>query len=186
MSGYEDLTNLMKREAGRNDTHRKFILNGIIDSFESGSHSAKVILQPEGTITGWLPINTIGAGPMSVVFGPSKGDACTVAFVDGDINSGEIIGFQHNDTKRSPGVQSGEGIIQGPGGSQVYFDKNGNVVVKGSGGGKTSHNADGSITHTDSSGGVVHQAGGLVYLGSKTASNFVMLDSGPSTRIKGV
>lgn len=82
---------------------------GTVSSYNPALYAVKVKLQPEDVETGWLPIETLMAGAgWGVYFGPAIGDQALIAFPEGDIESGQCLGFVPNDVDRPPVVQSGE------------------------------------------------------------------------------
>jgi phage baseplate assembly protein gpV len=111
---------------------------GLITSYDPEAYAAKVMLQPEETETGWLPISTPMAGNgWGVYFGPSIGDQCRVDFQEGDKEVGFITGFLASDADRPPVVQSGQIVMVVPHGLEIIgevsitgsLDVSGNVTV---------------------------------------------------------
>ena len=187
------ITNLIKREIARWHLTQPREMVGLIDSWDPKEHAAKVKILTEldengdPKITGWMRVRTNSAGGSSLCIGPKIGDQCTFTHHEGDPEAGIITGFLHNDEDRPPPVAAGEFIFQQPdGGGSIHIDAAGVATIKGKGGSSTVHDASGNVTHTDGSGGVIRQSGGKVYLGSASASNAVMLQSGASTSIFGV
>lgn len=84
-------------------------MHGLVKSYDPGTYSVKVALQPSGTLTGWIPIEThaIGNG-WGVAYGPAVGDQAIVDFADGDPESATVSGFIYSDQDRPPPVPSGE------------------------------------------------------------------------------
>lgn len=82
---------------------------GTVSSYNPNTYEVKIKLQPEGIETGWLPINVLQAGAgWGVYCGPAIGDQALIAFPEGDIESGQCLGFVPNDSDPPPVVQSGE------------------------------------------------------------------------------
>jgi phage baseplate assembly protein gpV len=183
-----DFLNIIRREVERVMAGRHSKRYGLVTSYDPVNHLAKVTLQPEGQETGWLTIKTkhIGNG-WGIVVGLTPGDGKTTGDQvelqpqEGDTETLAIVGVVHSEQDKPPAAQSGEIILQHQSGSKISFSADKKLTMIGSGGSSTVHDASGNITHTDSSGGVIHQAGGKVYLGSASASSPVMLASGPST-----
>lgn len=66
---------------------------GTVTSYDPATHKAKVMIQPEGLETGWLPIVTMLVGDgFGLSFGLSGGDEVLVHFEGGDLNAGVIAG----------------------------------------------------------------------------------------------
>jgi len=182
--------NLANRESGRQHAGR--VMTGEVDSWDPSTHSAKVRIPTEvdgdgnPRISGWSPkLEPSGGANGSDATGLSPGDLVVVAYLENDPEVPVVLGALHNDKDRPPGVQSGERRIAAFG-AVISIDKDGRLTMSGAGGSSTVHNPDGSIVHTDAAGGVIRQAGGKVYLVSATATDPVMLQSGPSSKIFGV
>lgn len=162
-----DLENMVFRCIERFMAGRKTKRYGMVTSWDAQNHRAKVTFMPDGTESGWLPVQASHSGNgFGVVSGltpgdgKSSGDLVEVHYQEGDYESGQIAGRVHNDQDKPPKVESGEILLQHKSGALIKFDKDGVLTIKGSGGSSTVHGADGSITHTDGAGGVLKQSGG--------------------------
>jgi phage baseplate assembly protein gpV len=103
---------------------------GIIKSYDPATYTAKAEIQPEGTLTGWLPILPMMVGNgFGAYFGPSVDDQCIVTHLEGDLESGMISGFLPSDSEVPPTVESGEIFIGDKIGSTIVFTKDGNLTV---------------------------------------------------------
>lgn len=92
----------------------------IVKSYDPGAYAAKVSLQPEDTLTGWLPVATMQAGNGSGIYAPpSSGDQVKVTFIEGDIESGVVECAFFNDEDRPLSVPSGEIWLVSKGGAKV-------------------------------------------------------------------
>ena len=113
-----DLSNLIRREIARamRGVHPRV---GTVQSYDPNTHSVKVAYQPDGTLSGWIPIGCKAAGSLvSHVHGPAIGDQAVVTFLGGDIESGFVSHYLHSDQNRPPIAQSGETVLahtQNPG-----------------------------------------------------------------------
>lgn len=103
------LANQMRIQAALQAGQRVVKKLGTVSSFDPSTYSAKVLLQPEETPTGWLPIGSVAIGNGWGIFTPpSQGDQVSVEFVEGDIESG-VVGLRlYSDTQRPLPAQSGE------------------------------------------------------------------------------
>ena len=109
---------------------------GIVTSVNPAIPVAKVMLQPDGVETGWLPIKCIAAGPVHVIALPSPGDQVQVHADCGDAEHGVIAMAAHGGSVAPPSSpvtnkppQCGEfGIFIGP----LYMHMaNGNIYMGG-------------------------------------------------------
>lgn len=65
---------------------------GIISSYD-GEMSVKVMVQPEGVESGWMPLGCIGiGGGWGLAVGPNIGDQVVIVYPEGDHESGVIVG----------------------------------------------------------------------------------------------
>lgn len=135
--------------------------HGMVTSYDPQKYLAKVMLQPEGQETGWLPIETghigsdfgfaIGLTPGD---GKTSGDQVIVRFQEGDLESGKVVQRVHSDEDSPPPVQSGEIVFWSK------FKKSGGDSDSAQGGqGGTGQQIylknDGSLTVTDGNGGIM-------------------------------
>src|SRR5947209_1609254 len=97
------LINSLKAHAGGLDVGQGQPRFGIISSFDPSSYAARVTLQPEGGLSGWLPVlsSWIGTG-WGLACPPSIGDQVMVLAQEGHADHGVIIGGAHSDHARPP------------------------------------------------------------------------------------
>lgn len=106
---------------------------GTVTSYDPDGYAVKVMLQPEGTETGWLPISggMAGAG-FGVYYGPSNGDQAIVVFQEGDVTVGKCVGFVGSDDAPPPHVVSGEIHLIAKGTTaSVVMKPDGTIASKG-------------------------------------------------------
>jgi phage baseplate assembly protein V len=105
---------------------------GMVTDYDADTYSAKVMLQPEGIETGWLPIQTSAAGSgWGDYAGPLNGAQAIVSFLEGDREVGWITGFlaSDEDLPPSPGPPAGEFWKIHQSGSLLKFTNDGDVLV---------------------------------------------------------
>jgi len=120
---------------------------GTVSSYDPATYAAKVILQPTGIETGWMPIRSpwIGNG-WGFYAPPSVGDQVEVGFEDGDVLVGSIEGSLYSDVDRPLSVQSGELWWQHKSGSFWKLTNDQNVSITSAA--DTLHNATGNFTQS--------------------------------------
>ncbi len=125
----QDPIELFKHLADQQAKRQMFSCEGLITSVDEKTYMAKVMLQPWGIETGWLPIGTLAAGPNWGIFHlPPDDTEVTVDFIGGSIDNGRIRCCYTNDTDvPTAGVKQGEILIQHASGSLLHFDTDGNV-----------------------------------------------------------
>jgi phage baseplate assembly protein V len=82
---------------------------GIVQSFDPATYCAKVTLQPENVLTGWLPITSawVGAG-WGLAAPPSPGQQVLVLAQEGQAEHGVIVGGLFSTAATPPAAPSGE------------------------------------------------------------------------------
>lgn len=196
----EDILNVVRREAERVQARATTWAAGAVDSYDKKTHSAKVKLQPEGTLTGWLPLNSIGVGNgYGIHAAPKVGDPVLVHFQEGDREAGSIMGRFFTDKHPPVEIEEGEFLIQHETKTKAFFKKDGSLTIQFQDSGtKIVFAADKSITITKDGGGQIKIAadgtasvapgsGKTLYLGGDGGSgsyDFVVTMSGPSSNTK--
>ncbi|QCQ98538.1 phage baseplate assembly protein V [Brevundimonas sp. SGAir0440] len=114
---------------------------GTVASYDPKTFLAKVMIEPDGILTGWLPISTVAVGSGAMRVAPTVGDQCLVVPQEGDSGSLVITGFIHSQSARPPQkadsirgneaeLKSGEGLWVGPRGQFVRMNADGSVLMK--------------------------------------------------------
>lgn len=124
------LFNAMRLQAQLANQSRAAVRIGTISSYNPANYAAKVLLQPEGTETGWLPIASFQVGNGWGIFSPpSIGDMVEVQFQEDSSEAGLICGRFFNDTDRPLSVPSGEFWLVNQSGSKLKFHNDGTVEL---------------------------------------------------------
>lgn len=129
----EELLNAMRREAVRVMAKKASTRLGIVTSYKPETYQCKVRLQPENTLTGWLPVGTIWIGNnWGLYCPPSPGDQVLVEFQEDDVNHGVVTMrlFDQN-TNKPLGVVAGEFWIVHKGGSFIKITNDDFVLCHG-------------------------------------------------------
>jgi len=128
------ITNAMRREAARVMGLLALRRVGIVSSYDPITYSAKVLIQPENTESGWLPISTPWSGNSWGMFcPPTPGDIVEVDFQEGGKEAG-IIGQRHYGNVLNPlPVPSGEFWLVHKSGSFLKFHNDGSVALNTAG-----------------------------------------------------
>ena len=93
---------------------------------------AKVLLQPEGVLTGWLPVLTQWAGSgWGLVCPPIPGDQVLVIPQEGDAQHGLIVGRLFSNSVRPPTVEPGELILRHQSGCSIRLLNSGVITIVG-------------------------------------------------------
>ena len=105
---------------------------GSISSVDPSSGTARVAFQPEGVLSGWLPIlyPWVGAG-WGMVCPPAPGDQVLVLAQEGHAEHGIIAGRVFSSQQIPPAAQSGELWLVHSSGSYLKLLNDGTVRIGG-------------------------------------------------------
>jgi hypothetical protein len=125
------ILNIVRRECQRVLAQRATTRMGIVDSYDPDLYCAKVRIQPENVLTGFLPISTEWAGNgWGDVNGLTPGTVVDVHFQEGGKNAGYISKRFFSSITRPPGpVPAGESWRVHETGSFLKFTNDGKVSV---------------------------------------------------------
>jgi hypothetical protein len=171
MSGHGDLENLILSTVERVLAGRRSERHGLVTSWDPDNHLAKVMFQPDGQESGWLPVETMHIGNgfgiavgLTPGDGKKTGDQVIVRYQEGDFESGKIVQRVHSDQDKPPKVQSGEMVFwarftktaKDPSGLSDDTTHSGQATGEASGqqgsGAQIFFKNDGSLTITDGAG----------------------------------
>jgi phage baseplate assembly protein gpV len=128
----DSLLNALKGQAANQDQASGTPRFGLVTSVDPGTATARVTLQPEGVLTGWLPLLTpwVGNG-WGLVCPPSPGDQVLVIPQEGDAEHGLIIASTWSDKATPPAAPSGEFWLVHSSGSFLKLQNDGTIQIKG-------------------------------------------------------
>lgn len=124
--------NAIKAQSGAMDQTVGQPRFGVVTSVDPANATARVSLQPEGVLSGWLPVLSpfVGAG-WGLVCPPSPGDQVLVIAQEGDAEHGIIVGRAFSANMAPPPAPAGEFWLVHKSGSFLKFLNDGSVQVKG-------------------------------------------------------
>lgn len=101
-------------------------------SVDPTRHAARVAFQPEGVVSGWLPVVSplVGAG-WGIAVPPMPGQQVLVLPQDGEGEHGVVVGGAWSDTATTPGAPVGEIWLVHQSGSFLKLTNDGTVQVNG-------------------------------------------------------
>ncbi len=128
----ERFLNAMKGQAGALDQGQGQPRFGTVASVDPQHYTARVTLQPEGVLSGWLPILSawIGNG-WGMVALPSPGDQVLVIAQEGQADHGVIVGRAFSDQAQPPQPAAGEFWLVHQSGSFLKLASDGTVRING-------------------------------------------------------
>lgn len=105
---------------------------GTITSVDPNTGTARLALQPEGVLSGWLPVlsSWVGAG-WGMICPPAPGDQVLVLAQEGAAEHGVIVGRIFSSQQRPPPAPSGELWFVHQSGSYLKLLNDGTVQVGG-------------------------------------------------------
>lgn len=141
------MLNAQKRLAARQAGLRGQPRMGIVTSYNQHDGTAKVTIQPEGTLTGWLPVLSQSVGSGWGIHVPLKtGEQVMVLMHEGDSDNGVVIGRCYSDKMQPPSPAGSDIYIKSSGGAVFNMLSNGNVIVSDASGSTLTFTNNGSVT----------------------------------------
>ena len=126
------LINLFKSQAAGLDHSLGQLRCGIVTSVDSLSATVRVMIQPEGVLSGWLPVLSIWTGNGWGIAAPlTPGDQVVILPQEGDAEQGIVIGGIFSMRSRPPPVPVGELWIVHQTGTALKMCNDGSVRING-------------------------------------------------------
>jgi phage baseplate assembly protein gpV len=130
MSWINRLRNHMRQEAQRALADVSMPRAGIVTNYDPARYCARVELQPEGILTGYLPITSMWVGNGWGMYSPpSIGEVVDVHFHQGGKEAAYIVGRFYSAKTQPLPVQSGEFWLVHQTGSTLKLANDGSVTV---------------------------------------------------------
>ena len=126
----QGILNAMKAQANLERAGMASVRNGTVTSYNPNDYTVRVTIEPEGAITGWIPLCSPWVGNGWGMFAPpSIGDMVEVQYSESDFESGFACLRFYNDQDRPLAVQSGEFWLVHSSGSFLKFKNDGSVLL---------------------------------------------------------
>ncbi len=128
----DQFLNALKAQAAALDGAHAQPRFATVTSVDPARYAVRVTLQPEGVLTGWLPVLSAwtGAG-WGLVCPPSPGDQVLVLAQEGDAEHGIVVGATYSDAARPPPSASGELWLVHRSGTSLCLSNDGTVRIQG-------------------------------------------------------
>lgn len=129
----ERFLNAVKAEASALDRSRGQPRFATVTSVDTNRPAVRVSLQPEGVLTGWLPVLSpwVGAG-WGLSCPPTPGDQVLVVAQEGDSDHGVVIGRAWSDSATTPTTPAGEFWLTHQSGTFIKLTNDGTIRIQGS------------------------------------------------------
>lgn len=126
------LSNAIRSHAAAVDFDNSQNRIAIVASVDPARAIARVTIQPDGILTGWLPVLSSWTGSgWGWVSLPQPGDQVLVTPVEGDIEHGVILGGCYSTSERPPGAALGEAWLVHRSGSFLKLSNDGSIYIGG-------------------------------------------------------
>jgi hypothetical protein len=177
----ESFRNFIHLEVQRFLDRRTRKMPCIVTGYRGDLHAVKVELQPTGTLSGWIQVETDQVGNLVA---PNIGDPGWLDFHEDDRRAAVFVGSNHNDLFPPPqAINAGERLIKTSFGSMFYFKNDGSITSTDKAGTVIASDGTGNATVTATTAVTVHAP--AINLGNGGALQPVLLaNSQPSTVLK--
>jgi phage gp45-like len=128
----ERLSNAIKSHAANLDQSSGQIKFGTVTSVNSQKATARVLIQPDGVLSGWLPVLSqwVGSG-WGMICLPNPGDQVLLVPHEGDLEQGIIIGRSFSSKQLPPVAPGGEFWLVHQSGSFLKLCNDGTIRIQG-------------------------------------------------------
>ena len=134
MNGHHALAEAMRRHGQTPGNAYSLPRHATVSSYNPNTYAVKVLIQPEGVESNWMPLGSIGVGSgWGVAVGPQIGDQVVVVFQEGDFSGGIVVARLYSVSSPPPVVASGEIAIQHESGAILRFNADGSVNLTSEG-----------------------------------------------------
>lgn len=144
------LMNAMRLQAQKASAGDAVSRVGVVTSYDPATYMARVTLQPDSVLTGWLPIKGLWVGNGWGLYAPpSINNLCTIVFGEGDINGGYVDGVFWNSDGDAPdtplSVDAGEFWAQHKNGAFFKLTNDGKATFSDGQGAQIQFDGSGKI-----------------------------------------
>jgi phage baseplate assembly protein gpV len=126
----EDIENYVMHLIERYNAGRRTKRYGVVTSWDPKTHLSKVMVQPEGQESGWLPTHTMAAGDgYGHMTGLSPGDQVEITHQEGEFEAGAITSRVHSLVDKPPPLESGEQLFMAKFKQFIKMEKDGSITL---------------------------------------------------------
>lgn len=127
----DQLRNLIKAHAGGLDGMAGTLRFGLVVSFDPVAYAAKVLIQPENVLSGWLPVMSCWVGNGWGLAAPlPPGTQVLVLAQEGDAEQGVVAGAVWSAQDKATGAPAGELWLLHQSGSAVKLSNDGSILLQ--------------------------------------------------------
>jgi phage baseplate assembly protein V len=155
----DQLLNALKMHMASMDTQLGQARMGVVQSYDPSNGTAKVLIQPEGVLTSWLPVlsQSVGAG-WGIHTPMAGGEQVLILPMEGDADNGVVVGRAWSDEMQPPqnpfggALGAAQVLLLDKSGSAILLDAAGNIKVRNSAGATATLGSSGQVALSDASG----------------------------------
>lgn len=122
---------------------------GIVESVNAANYTVRCTLQPDETLTGWCPVQSVAVGNgWGIVALPAVGTQVLLGAEEGDGGNYAILGALYSLADAPPAAPAGEWWLVHTSGAKVKLMNTGHMSIEDSAGTKLELTADGNAVLT--------------------------------------
>jgi phage baseplate assembly protein V len=127
---WERVTNALKAEAGGRDFGLGAVRIGVVTNADPERYVVRVLIQPEGVLSGWLPVASLwlGAG-WGLAALPVPGTQVVVLAQEHEGEEGIVVGALYSLTDPPPANTAGQFLLQHQSGAKIVLNDDGSISV---------------------------------------------------------
>jgi len=123
---------VLNGSAGRSRAEYGQARIGIVSATDVLTGTTRVLIQPDGVLTGWLPVLSPWVGPgWGISCPPLPGDQVLIVPQEGNVGCGVVVGGLYSNMVRPPNANPGEMVIRHASGRSLSFLNSGKIVIDG-------------------------------------------------------
>jgi len=123
--------NAVKAQAAALDGMTGVARFGLVSSFDPANYAARVLLQPENVLSGWLPVLSLWVGAGWGLCAPlTPGAQVMVIAQEGDSEQGVVIGAVWSAVDQPPVTTAGEFWLVHQTGSYLKLQNDGSIAMQ--------------------------------------------------------
>jgi hypothetical protein len=124
----DSFINVVKSHAAQLDQSWAQPRIAVVTSFDPATHTARVTVQPEGILSGWLPVASVWVGNgWGLAAALSPGDQVVVLWQEGDAQQGLVTGRFWSNKNSPPSAPAGEFWLVHKSGSYLKLHNDGSI-----------------------------------------------------------
>jgi phage gp45-like len=128
----DEFLNLVKGQATQLDQAWAQPRVAVVSSCDAATYTVRVLIQPEGVLSGWIPVTTnwVGSG-WGLACLPQPGDQVVVVYQEGDAEQGIVVGRLWSNNVPAPIAPVGELWLVHATGSTIQLKNDGSIHTQG-------------------------------------------------------